>query len=128
MIISTVTGNIGKNASLRQTEGGPVLGFNVASNTKERGAEVTTWVECSLWGTRGEKLAQYLTKGKKIAVGGEMSHREYDGKTIITMRVSGVDFMGGRGEAGGGQRREQPRDDYGEPASDDSSGEGPIPF
>ena len=125
MIISTVTGNVGKDASLRQTEGGPVLGFNVASNTKERGVEVTTWVECSLWGTRGEKLAQYLTKGKKIAVGGEMSHREYDGKTIITMRVSGVDFMGGRSEPGGGQRREQPRDNY---EGNDSVGEDSIPF
>jgi len=122
MINATVTGNIGKDAQLRQTEGGSVLGFNVASNTKERGIDVTTWVECSLWGTRGEKLGQYLTKGKKVAVGGEMSTREYNGKTIITMRVSGVDFMGGRSEST--EPRNQPADGYGATPDDDSD----IPF
>ena len=109
MFSATVTGNIGKNAELRQTQGGnSVLSFSVASNSKERGAEVTTWFDCSLWGPRGEKLAQHLTRGTKVAVSGRGGTREHNGKTYLTIQVSELDFMGG------GQRREQSQDTHGQ--------------
>jgi single-strand DNA-binding protein len=95
MLIGSVTGNLGKPAELRQTSGGPVLSFSVASNTKVKGEKVTTWVRCSLFGKRGEALAQYLTQGTKVAVFGELTQCEYNGKTYLEMRVSELDMMGG---------------------------------
>jgi single-strand DNA-binding protein len=102
MIIATVTGNLGKNAAIRDAGGTTVCSFGVASTAKIKGEKVTTWVECSIWGKRGENLAQYLTKGTKVAVIGELSTREYDGKTYLQVRVDQIDLMGG-GERGGGR-------------------------
>jgi len=42
--------------------------------------KVTTWWRASVWGARGEKAAEYLRKGSWVAVNGEASIREYDGK------------------------------------------------
>lgn len=108
MIVATVTGNIGKDAQMRQAGDSSVLGFSVASNSKERGAEITTWVECSLWGSRGEKLGQHLTRGAKVAVSGTLGTREYDGKTYLTMRVNELDFMGSARNQRQ-ERREEPQ-------------------
>jgi single-strand DNA-binding protein len=60
----------------------------------------TIWFDCSLWGKRGEGLAQYLTKGAKVAVSGELSTREHDGKTYLTIRADQVTLMGGKPEGG----------------------------
>jgi single-strand DNA-binding protein len=131
MICGTATGNLGKPAELRQTSGGPVLSFSVASNTKVKGEKVTTWVRCSLFGKRGEALAQYLTQGTKVAVFGELSQREYNGKTYLEMRVSELDMMGGGDRArtesrpaatGGGGSFNDP-DEYDAPIDTDA-----LPF
>lgn len=117
MIQAFVTGNIGKDATLRQAGEGSVCGFSVASGKKVKGEEVTTWVSCSIWGKRGETLAQHLTKGKRVAVSGELSTREHDGKTYLELRVNEIDFMGG----GNGERKPaaapapKPADDDGIP-------------
>lgn len=105
MLTAVVTGNLGKSAEIRQTSAGAVCSFSVASNAKVKGEKVTTWVRCSLFGKRGESLAQYLTQGTKVAVSGELSMRTHEGKTYLEMRVSEIDLMGG-GERGGQQRTE----------------------
>lgn len=111
MIVATVTGNIGKDATLRAAGSDQVLGFSVGSNKKDRNGETTTWVDCSIWGRRGEALAQYLSKGTKVTVVGELGTRVHDGKTYLTLRVDHVDFGGsGRGGSRGGARDdEEPR-------------------
>ncbi len=103
MITANVTGNLGRPAELRQTSGGPVLSFSVASNAKVKGEKVTTWVRCSLFGKRGEALAQFLTQGTKVHCAGELSTHEHNGKTYLELRVSEVELMGGgdRGAARG---------------------------
>lgn len=96
MISAVVTGNLGRDAELKATQGGDMLlSFNVASNAKVGGEDVTTWVRCTIWGKRAESLGQYLSKGTKVAVAGSLSTREYEGKTYIEMRVDQLDFMGG---------------------------------
>jgi len=47
-------------------------------------------------------LAQYLTKGSKVAISGELGTREYNDKTYLTVNVSEVTLMGG-----GQDRREE---------------------
>lgn len=126
MITAVVTGNLGRDAEVKDTRVGKVCSFSVASN-KGRDSD-TTWVRCSLFGKRGESLAQYLSKGTKVAVAGELSTHEYQGKTYLELRVSDIDLMGG-GDRGSGQSREQTAhtsgDDYGFDGPDD---EDQIPF
>lgn len=110
MNVWTFTGRLGADAELRTTQSGEkVLGFRVANDVGFGDRKTTNWVECSLWGRRGEAIAQYMTKGKQVCVSGELSLREFqkrDGTmgAGLSVRVNEVDFMGGRegGEGGGG--------------------------
>jgi single-strand DNA-binding protein len=92
----TIAGNVGKDAEVRQTQGGQsVTGFTVAVTDRQK---ATTWFDVSLWGKRGETVAQYVTKGAKIVVTGELSTREHNGKTYLTVNASDVTLMGGKRE------------------------------
>lgn len=102
MIFATVTGNLGKDAALRQAGSDQVCSFGVASESKVKGAKVTTWIDCSVWGKRGEALCQYLTKGSKVTVVGELGTREHNGKTYLTVRVSEIAMQGGGAKPTGG--------------------------
>ncbi len=103
MQIVMISGNIGRDAEVRQAGSESVCSFNVACNRKVKGQDVTTWFSCSLWGKRGEALSKHLTKGKRVSIVGELSTREKDGKTYLEVRVSELDFAGGaKGERAGG--------------------------
>jgi len=100
-----IAGNIGKDAEVRtiQGSGDKVTGWTVAVEDRTGKEKSTIWFDCTLWGKRGESLAQYLTKGSKVCVSGELSKREHDGKTYLTIRAEQVTLMGGKPE---GQRDE----------------------
>ncbi len=96
----TIAGNVGKDGEVRSTNSGDkVLGFSVAVEERGRDGKQTVWFDVSLWGKRGEAIAQYVTKGSKIAVSGELTTREYDGKTYLGVKADAVTLMGGKGEA-----------------------------
>jgi single-strand DNA-binding protein len=113
MIFATVTGRLTKDAELRQTGSGSVCGMSIASNKKAKGEDVATFVDASLWGKRGEAIVQYLKKGTRVTVVGELGTREHNGKTYFTLNVSEIDFS----SAGGGQRNEPPAPRPGTPSS-----------
>jgi single-strand DNA-binding protein len=92
----TIAGNIGKDAVTRSTQSGDsVTGWTVAVEDRQGKEKSTLWFDCTLWGKRGEALCQYLTKGSKVAVSGDLSKREYEGKTYLTIRADQVSLMGG---------------------------------
>lgn len=93
MIQATVSGNVGKDAETREVGPDSVTSFNVASNRKVKGQETTTWVRMSIWGRRGQTLRQHIVKGTKVVACGELSTREYEGKTYLEMRVNELDFL-----------------------------------
>jgi len=101
MIHATITGNIGKDAETRAIPSGDtVTSFSVASNRKVKERDETTWVTVHLWGKRGEKLSQYLTKGTAVTVVGEFTTREYQDKsgekrTSLECRASDIALHGG---------------------------------
>jgi single-strand DNA-binding protein len=105
MIAATVTGNVGKDATTREHDGKTVLSFTVASRRFEKGQEHTDWVDVSLWGERGKKLAQYVTKGSRIAARGTVWQREYEHqgqkRYSLTMRADDVELLGTKREDGG---------------------------
>ncbi len=123
-----IAGNIGKDAEVRSTQGGDkVTGWTVAVEDRTGKEKSTIWFDCTLWGKRGESLAQYLTKGSKVCVSGELSTREHNGKTYLTIRAEQVTLMGGKPE---GQREERQSDGYGAggtPKNDPYDGDA-IPF
>lgn len=99
-------GRVGKDAQTRFTQGGdPVTGWPLAVDSGYGDKKQTLWLDCSLWGKRGEKVAEYITKGSQIGVSGELGTREHDGKTYLTLKVGEVSLIGGKSE-GGSQRQE----------------------
>lgn len=100
----TVAGNIGKDAVVRSTQSGEkVTGWSVAVEERVGQDKRTIWFDCTLWGKRGESLAPYLTKGGRVAVSGELSTREHEGKTYLTVRADQVTLLGGKQD---GERRD----------------------
>ena len=68
-------GRLTKDAESRYTpDGKPVLDINLAVDDGYGENKKTLWVRCSLWGERGEKLSQYLTKGGQIYIEGRLNH------------------------------------------------------
>jgi single-strand DNA-binding protein len=128
MIQGTISGRLVKDAVMRETKVGPICSFSIASNSKQKGEKITTWVGCSIFGKRGESLCQYLTKGTSVVVVGELSQRVYEGKPQLDCKVDQLDLMGG-----GQRNREQPAaqpDGDGEDGApvDDMGGDDKFPF
>ena len=105
----TIAGGITRDAELRTAGSDKVLGFSVAVSEGFGDKKRTLYFDCNLWGKRGETLASMLTKGSKVAVAGDLSTREHNGKTYLTIRANEVTLMGGgqrnddAGGYGGGQ-------------------------
>lgn len=91
----TIAGNIGRDAQTRPAGLDSVTGFSVAVEHRAGNEKTTLWFDVSLWGRRGEALAQYLTKGARVAVSGDFSTRDHDGKTYLQVRADHVTLMGG---------------------------------
>lgn len=92
----SIAGNCGKDAVTRTTGGGDsVTSWTVAVEERAGQDKRTLWFDVSLWGKRGEALAQYLTKGSRVSVSGEFSTREHEGKTYLTLRANEVTLHGG---------------------------------
>jgi single-strand DNA-binding protein len=89
----TISGNVGK-VELKQTEKGPVLRFGVADSGYKD--DEATWYNCSLFGARAEKVAQYVTKGTPVTVVGRLQAKQWEGKLQLNVSVSDFDMHGKR--------------------------------
>lgn len=128
MNVFSAIGNVGKDAEVRHTaSGNSVAGWSLAVNSGWGDNKQTIWIDCSMWGERGAKVAQYITKGIQLGVTGELGTREYDGKTYVTLNVRDVTLPrkqdGGQSEPR--QQRQQPAAQP-EPMADDFTDD--IPF
>ncbi len=108
------TGRLGRDAESKFLPNGTaVLEFSPAVDVGFGERKSTMWPRCSMFGERGQKIAQYMTKGQLVAVSGEMSIREYqakDGttKTSIEVRVNAVELIGSKSDSGDRQTQQQP--------------------
>lgn len=128
MNVLNAIGRVGRDAVTRHTHAGKsVTGWSLAVDHGWGDNKQTVWLDCSLWGDRGERLAQYITKGSQLGVTGEIGTREHDGKTYVTLNVRDVTLVGGRGEGGGRAQspaqRQAPQQSAGDDFPDDA-----IPF
>lgn len=100
MNVLNAIGNIGKDCEIRHTPNGDVVAqFSFALTSGYGDKQITTWLNCNVWGKRGETLAPMLLKGTKIGITGELTNRPYtakDGaeKHSLEVRVSDVTLLG----------------------------------
>ena len=89
----TIIGNLTKDPEIRATQNGSrVCSFTVAVNRrKQEGKEQEAdFFRVSAWNALGENCAKYLTKGKKVAVIGNVSLMQWtnkDGKQMAGLDV-----------------------------------------
>lgn len=104
MNLFAFTGNIGGDVKVNNAGGTAVANFSVAVKAGYGDKAQTIWIACALWGKQAEsKLIDYLVKGQGVAVCGELSTREHDGKTYLQVRVGTIDLVGGGKSEGGSQ-------------------------
>lgn len=104
----TITGNLARDPDLRTTAtGNPVLGFSVAVNDRRKNNATGEWedqpnfVDCTMFGTRAEKITPYLSKGTKVAIEGKLrwSQWERDGqkRSKLEVIIDEIEFLSQRG-------------------------------
>ena len=114
-----VSGRLTRDAELRSTQGGTsVLTFGIAVNDRRRNPQtgefedVPNFISCVIFGNRGPALAQYLTKGQKVALEGKLrwSQWEKDGakRDKIEVVVDEVELLSG-GQQNAPQGAPQPQ-------------------
>ena len=112
-----ITGNLTRDPELRSLPSGmSVCSLRIASNTRRKDGQSGEWVDkpnyfdVTIWGKQGENAAQYLSKGRPVALDGRLEWREYTDKEgnnrqAVEIVADNVQFLGGREEgagAGGG--------------------------
>lgn len=93
MQIIVFTGALGRDAELKRTKAGDeVLSFPVGVTQGYGDSKSTNWYRCSVWGKRAVNLQQFLLKGVKVTVAGQLKMGEYEGKTQFNVDVTEVEF------------------------------------
>jgi len=104
-------GNLTRDPELRQTTGGSsVCSFSLALNRSykdknDQWVEETDYVDVTAWAGLGERVSQYLSKGRRCLVQGQLRSRswEQDGQKRNKLEVlaSEVTFLDSRDQEGG---------------------------
>jgi single-strand DNA-binding protein len=108
-----LTGNLTRDPELRSTPSGTsVCSLRVACNTRRKDAsgewvDKPNYFDVTIWGRQGENAAQYLEKGRPVAIDGRLEWREWQDKEgnkrqSVDIIADSVQFLGGRGDEGGG--------------------------
>ena len=100
----TIVGRLTKDAELKYTNNGSAvttmgLAVNRSRKDGDQWVEEANFFDVSLWGKRGESLNQYLKKGTKLAVSGELRQErwEHDGqkRSRVVIHASNIQLLGG---------------------------------
>jgi single-strand DNA-binding protein len=117
-----ITGNLTRDPELRSTSGGTsVCSLRIASNS-QRKDETGNWVDkpnyfdVTVWGAQGENCAQYLSKGRPVAVDGRLNWREWQDqqgnkRQSVDIIADSVQFLGSREGGGDNGGRFTPQSD-----------------
>jgi single-strand DNA-binding protein len=111
-----MTGNLTADPELRSLPSGTeVCELRVACNTRRKDGASGEWVDkpnyfnVKVWGAQGKNAAQYLSKGRPVAIDGRLEWREWEAqdgtkRSAIDIIAESVQFLGSREgpPAGGG--------------------------
>jgi single-strand DNA-binding protein len=111
-------GNLTRDPEVRYTPSGTAVAqFGLATNRrwKDRQSgemrEEATFVDIEVWGKQAELAGQYLSKGRPVFIEGRLRLDQWEdrntGQKRSRLKVVGerFQFLGGRGEGGGGANR-----------------------
>lgn len=88
MQVITITGYLSRDAEQRTTrDGTTITNLNVPVRQGFGEREQTNWFRVSVWGKRADFAAKFR-KGEFIAVTGDLTIGEYDGKPQYEIRAS----------------------------------------
>ena len=107
-----ITGNLTKDPELRSTQGGTAIcKLRVAVNTRRRSQggdweDKPNFFDVTVWGAQGENCANYLSKGRPVAVQGRLEWREWESqdggkRQAVEIIADSVQFLGSRDGGGG---------------------------
>ena len=106
----TLMGNLTRDPDLRQIPSGQsVCSFSLALNRSYKGSdgnwqEATDYVDVVAWGPLGERVAQYVTKGRPVLVSGRLQSRQWEQDGVkrnkLEVIANDVTFLGGRNDGG----------------------------
>ena len=112
-----LVGNLTRDPELRHTPSGTaVCSLRIAVNTRRKDGATGQWTDkpnyfsVSVFGNQAESCAQYLSKGRPVAIDGRLDWREWEGqdgakREAVEIVAESVQFLGGRGDGesfGGG--------------------------
>jgi single-strand DNA-binding protein len=113
--VVVITGNLTQDPELRHLGSGTaVCELRVAVNSRRKDGSTGEWVDkpnyfnVTVWGAQGENCAQYLSKGRPVAVEGRLDWREWEAKEgggkrqAVQIIANSVQFLGSRDGGGGG--------------------------
>ena len=121
-------GNLTRDPELRTTPNGQsVCGFSLALNRRykssgsEEWQEATDYIDIVAWGSLGERVAQYLSKGRPALVSGRLQSRSWDQdgqkRSKVEVVAFDVTFLG----SPGGGTAASPTTSPDEPTTEDAS-------
>ncbi len=129
----TITGNLTRDPDLRSLPSGmAVCELGVAVNHRRKDNATDQWIEepnffnVVVFGSQGENCAQYLSKGRPVAVDGRLRWSSWEDKngggkrSKVEIVANVVQFLGGRGDdnQGGGGQQQQAQPNQGFAGSD----------
>lgn len=109
-----LVGNLTRDPELRHTPSGTsVCKLRVAVNTRQKDPATGQWgdkpnyFDVTVWGNQGESCAQFLAKGRPVAIDGRLDWREWEAKDgskrqSVEIIADTVQFLGSRD--GGGEQ------------------------
>ena len=111
--VVAVTGNLTRDPELRSTPGGTsVCKLRVAVNNRRKNphgewVDKPNYFDVTVWGAQGENCANYLSKGRPVAVEGRLDWREWEDKEgnkrqTVEIIANTVQFLGSRDGSGEG--------------------------
>jgi single-strand DNA-binding protein len=113
--VVVITGNLTRDPELRHLGSGTaVCKLRVAVNSRRKDGQTGEWVDkpnyfdVTVWGAQGENCANYLAKGRPVAIEGRLDWREWEAKDgggkrqSVEIIANSVQFLGSRDGSGGG--------------------------
>jgi single-strand DNA-binding protein len=95
-------GRVSNDGVSKQVGAQNVLRFSMAVNRRSGEKEETLFIDCDFWGPRGEKIAQWVVKGREVFVEGRLKTDKWEkdgvpySKTYVV--ADNIEFVGKKDE------------------------------